>query len=107
MAWFEHRNSRIYYEDEGSGEPLLLLPGWSGSIGDLLPVRQALAPHYGVIEADPPGSGQSGPHPREYSASYYEDDSYAFLALLEGSTHHRHTWLASAMAANMRSSWAN
>jgi pimeloyl-ACP methyl ester carboxylesterase len=84
MAWFEHRNSRIYYEEEGSGEPLLLLPGWSGSIGDLLPVRQALAPHYRLIAADPPGSGQSGPQPREYSASYYEDDSYAFLALLDG-----------------------
>jgi valacyclovir hydrolase len=82
MGWFEHGTSRIYYEEAGSGEPLLMLPGWSLSIEDLQPVRQALAPHYRVIAADAPGSGQSGPQPREYSASYYEDDSRSFLALL-------------------------
>ena len=34
MAWFEHGTSRIYYEEEGSGEPLLMIPGWSLSIED-------------------------------------------------------------------------
>lgn len=83
MAWFEHGTSRIYYEEEGSGDPLLLIPGWSLSIEDMGLVRQALAPHYRVIAADAPGSGKSGPQPREYTASYYEDDARSFLALLE------------------------
>jgi valacyclovir hydrolase len=84
LVWFEHGTSRIYYEDEGNGDPLLLIPGWGGSIQELGPIRQALAPHYRVIAADPPGSGQSGPQPREYTDSYFEDDSRSFLALLEG-----------------------
>ena len=83
MAWFEHGTSRIYYEEEGSGDPLLLIPGWSLSIEDIGPIRQVLTPRYRVIAADPPGSGRSGPEPREYTASYYEDDSRSFLALLE------------------------
>ncbi len=83
MAWFEHGISRIYYEEEGSGDPLLLIPGWSFSIEDMGPIRQALVPHYRVIAADAPGSGRSGPQPREYTASYYDDDSRSFLALLD------------------------
>jgi hypothetical protein len=27
MGWFEHGNSRIYFEDRGSGDPLLMIPG--------------------------------------------------------------------------------
>jgi valacyclovir hydrolase len=83
MAFFEHGTSRIYYEEEGSGDPLLLIPGWSLSIEDMQPVRQALAPRFHVIAADAPGAGRSGPQPREYAASYYEDDSRSFLALLD------------------------
>lgn len=83
MAWFEHGTSRIYYEEEGSGDPLLLLPGITLSIEDLASIRQALVPRYRVIAADPPGSGRSGPQPREYSASYYEQDSHSFIELLE------------------------
>jgi len=91
MAWFEHGTSRIHYEREGSGEPVLLLPGWGGSIEEFTPLREALAPGFSVIAADPPGSGKSGPQPREYSASYYQDDANSFLALLDdlaiGPTH--------------------
>jgi valacyclovir hydrolase len=83
MSWFEHGTSRIYYEEEGSGDPLLLIPGWSLSIEDLRPIRQALVPRYRVIAADAPGSGRSEPQPRKYTASYYEDDAAAFLALLD------------------------
>jgi valacyclovir hydrolase len=83
MPWFEHGNNRIYYEEEGSKDPLLLIPGWSLSIEDLQPIRQVLTPRYRVIAADPPGSGRSGPQPREYTASYYQDDSRLLLALLD------------------------
>jgi valacyclovir hydrolase len=82
MGWFEHGAVRIYYEEEGAGDPLLLIPGVTLSIEDLQPIRQELAPRYRVIAADPPGSGRSGPQPREYPASYFLDDSHALLALL-------------------------
>jgi len=82
MAWFEHGTSRIYYEEEGGGDPLLLIPGLTLGIDDLQPVRQALTPRYRVIAADAPGSGKSTPQPRRYPASYYHDDSRSFLALL-------------------------
>ena len=83
MAWFEHSGGRIYYEDEGAGEAILLLPGWGGSIEEFTPLRQALARSYRVIAVDLPGSGRSGPQPREYTATYFQDDARSFIALLE------------------------
>jgi valacyclovir hydrolase len=81
--WFEHDGNRIYYEEEGSGDPVLLLPGFSVSIEDLQGVRQALVRQFRVIAADLPGSGRSGPQPRTYPSTYYQDDEQSFLALLE------------------------
>ena len=83
MAWFEHGTSRIYYEESGSSDPVLLLPGWAGSIGELTALREALAASYRVIAADLPGSGRSEPMPRPYTATYYEDDARSFTALLQ------------------------
>lgn len=83
MAWFEHKGSRIYYEDEGKGEAAVLLPGWAGSIEEFSLLREALRQRYRVIAADPPGSGRSGPQPRQYTATYYNDDAQSFLALLD------------------------
>ena len=82
MAWFEHGTSRIYYEESGSGDPVLLLPGWAGSIDELNRLRETLAASYKVIAADLPGSGRSEPLPRAYTATYYEDDARSFAALL-------------------------
>jgi valacyclovir hydrolase len=82
VAWFDHGESRIYYEDAGSGVPVLVLPGWGLSIDDMAPVRQALAPSYRVIAADAPGAGKSGPQPRQYAPGYIQEDAGAFLALL-------------------------
>lgn len=82
MAWFEHGTSRIYYEEQGGGDPVLLLPGWSQSAEELTALREALAASYRVIAADLPGSGRSQPQPRAYAATYYEDDAASFAALL-------------------------
>jgi valacyclovir hydrolase len=83
MAWFEDGSSRVYYEEEGAGEPVLLVPGITQSADDLKPIRQALTPRYRVIAADPPGSGRSSPQPRQYTSTYYHDDARTFLALLK------------------------
>jgi len=92
MSWFEHGTSRIYYEEHGSGDPVLLLPGFAGSIAEFSALRKALVTaNYRVIAADLPGSGRSEPQPRKYTATYYEDDARSFAALLQhlgvGSAH--------------------
>ncbi len=43
MAWFEHNTSRIYYEEQGSGTPVLVLPGFAGSIEEFAALRRAAA----------------------------------------------------------------
>jgi pimeloyl-ACP methyl ester carboxylesterase len=84
MAWFEHGISRIYYEEQGSGTPVLVLPGFAESIEDFAALMEALmGAGYRVIAADLPGSGRSEPQPRTYTATYYEDDARSFAALLE------------------------
>ena len=83
MSWFEHAGNRINYEESGSGDPVLLMPGWGGTIDELMPLREALASKYRVIAADLPGSGKSDPQPREYTPSYFQDDARAFLSMQE------------------------
>jgi len=83
MSWFEHGDARVYYEESGAGDPLLLLPGWAGSIDELTPLRTALEASYHVIATELPGSGRSGPQPRTFTPQYLEDDASTFLALLD------------------------
>jgi valacyclovir hydrolase len=84
MAWFEHGSSRIYYEEQGRGTPVLVLPGFAMSIEEFAALREALvAAGYRVIAADLPGSGRSEPQPRGYTATYYEDDARSFVALIQ------------------------
>jgi valacyclovir hydrolase len=82
MSWFEYGPSRIYYEEHGSGDPVLLLPGFAMGGNAVAGVRTALAAEYRVIAADLPGSGRSQPQPRAYTASYHEEDAHAFAVLL-------------------------
>ena len=100
MAWFEHGDVRIYYEESGAGDPLLLLPGWGGSIQELEPIREALAKNFRVIAADLPGSGKSGPQPRTYTPTYFDEDARAFIAMLDSMGAAVRDWSASATAAS-------
>jgi len=84
IAWFEHGTSRIYYEEQGTGDPVLVLPGFAGGIEEFAALREALVTAGNrVIAADLPGSGRSEPQPRVYTATYYEDDARSFAALLQ------------------------
>src|SRR5689334_16208763 len=83
MSLFNYADADVYYEASGAGDPVLLLPGWGGSIAELAPLREALAPKFRVIAADLPGSGKSGPQPRTFSPGYHEADARTFLALLD------------------------
>lgn len=56
MAWFEHGTSRIYFEVQGDGAPVLVLPGWFRGIEEFSSLRDALVVSgYQVIAADLPG----------------------------------------------------
>jgi valacyclovir hydrolase len=83
MPWHGQAGSRLYYEDTGRGDAVVLMPGWAGSIIELAPLRVALTPGFRVVAVDLPGSGRSGPQPRSYEASYYHDDARTILGLLD------------------------
>lgn len=86
MTQFAHGSSSLYYEESGVGDPVVLLPGFSSSIADHMALRTALSPDYRVIAVDLPGSGKSGPQPRRYTRTYYEDDARAIAALARSRT---------------------
>ena len=52
-------NTNIYYEEYGSGMPLLLFHGGFGSIHDFQQVISEFAKHFKVIAVDSPGHGRS------------------------------------------------
>ena len=52
-------NTNMYYEEYGSGMPLLLLHGGFGSIHDFQQVIPKFAKHFKVIAVDSPGHGRS------------------------------------------------
>ena len=84
MAWFEYGSSRIYFEVQGSGDPILIIPEFGWSIEEFSDLRDSLViAGYQVIAADLPGCGRSEPQPREYTASSFEEDALAFAALLQ------------------------
>ncbi len=83
MAWFGPGGHRVYYEDTGRGDPVLLLPGWGGNIAEFSDLRRELADGFRVIAADLPGSGRSQPQPRYYEPGYYVQDAKTLLGLLD------------------------
>lgn len=63
--FFDSDGARIHYIEKGSGEPVVLLHGYSGNVGDWLAagVFQDLAKDYRVIAFDARGHGKSDkPH---------------------------------------------
>ena len=74
----------LYYEESGSGEPLLFLPptGWPGSIWDL---EQApfFSKHYRVITFDQRGVGLSDKPDEQYTTELLARDALALLEALD------------------------
>lgn len=54
-------NFRLHYLHEGSGAPVVLLPGGGAWIYAFRNIITALAPHYSVYAIDPPGDGYTTP----------------------------------------------
>jgi len=79
MAW----HGELYYEESGHGDAVLLMPGWAGNIAEFWRLRGELRHGFRVIAVDLPGSGRSRPQPRHYTGSYYQDDAWTLLGLLD------------------------
>lgn len=86
MAWFEHGDTRIHYEDQGSGFPVLLLaPGGMRSAAALwerapFDPRTVLAPSFRVISMDQRNAGSSrGPITGDDGWHTYTNDQIALL----------------------------
>lgn len=61
MAYFENSNARIYYEDVGAGEPIIVNHGLSEDTGywSETGITAALAEQYQVISIDMRGHGRT------------------------------------------------
>lgn len=85
MPYTNVRGVRLYYEDRGQGQPLLLIAGALGTgQSDFGPQLDALpAEGLRVIAPDPRGYGQSRPPVKEFPLGFYEQDAQDCAALMD------------------------
>ena len=91
MPIFETDDAKLFYEDAGHGEPVLLLHGLGGSTADWAPQVEALAPRYRVLALDVRGSGRSRDLRRPggpFSVQQFADDAARFLDQLDATPAH-------------------
>lgn len=79
----------LYYEEHGSGEPLLLIPptGWPGSVWQL-GIQQSLSNHYRVIVYDQRGIGRSDKPDVAYTTALLGEDALGLLRAIEAEPAH-------------------
>jgi pimeloyl-ACP methyl ester carboxylesterase len=76
---FMHDGVSLYYEVYGSGQPLLLIHGNGGSIGEMSAQIAYFRRHYKVIAMDSRDQGRSGDSPGEITYEAMADDLAALL----------------------------
>ena len=80
---FTHDGVKLYYEVYGSGEPLLLVHGNSGSIADWNAQIDYFRTRYQVIAMDSRDQGKSGDSPDKLTYEKMADDLAALLDYLK------------------------
>jgi pimeloyl-ACP methyl ester carboxylesterase len=70
---------RLYYEEHGSGFPLLLINGLGSDHLEWLYQRPAFTPHFRVVVFDNRGTGKSAVPPGPYTTAQMADDAAALL----------------------------
>jgi pimeloyl-ACP methyl ester carboxylesterase len=83
MPQIQVNGAEIYYEEAGTGAPLLLLHGLLETGRSHAHLMQTLARQYRVIAPDLRGYGRSAPGPRTFPPDFYERDTADMAALLE------------------------
>lgn len=84
MAYFDSNGVQIYFEEHGSGEPVMLVHGFASRAEHNWGVTKwftTLAPHYRVVALDCRGHGKSGkPHdPAAYGGNTMGNDVIRLL----------------------------
>src|SRR3989475_3805677 len=77
------RNSRIYYQTSGAGEPLLLLHGGFGTVEDFAPQTPALAKHFRVVAFERPGHGHTADTSEPFSFDIMSTNTVDFIEALK------------------------
>lgn len=76
--------ARLFYEDVGTGEPLIAIHGMLGTARkDLGEIVDWLSARYRVIGPTMRGYGQSLPKPRDFPPDFYHRDARDVLALMD------------------------
>jgi 3-oxoadipate enol-lactonase len=79
MSFIENQGAKIYWDEEGSGEPLLLIMGLSYPSYMWHRMRPVLAKRFRTIALDNRGVGQSDVPPGPYSIALMASDAAAVL----------------------------
>jgi pimeloyl-ACP methyl ester carboxylesterase len=79
MAFVENQGARIYWDEQGQGEPVLLIMGLGYPSATWYRTRPALAARYRTIALDNRGSGLSDTPPGPYSIQLMASDAAAVL----------------------------
>ncbi|MEO8611073.1 MAG: alpha/beta hydrolase [Chloroflexota bacterium] len=76
--------ARLFYEDRGTGEPIILVHGFIGSAAEHFPrVMDWLEPNYLVLGLTLRGYGYSTPKPRDFPLRFYHRDAADVLAFMD------------------------
>ncbi|OCL09207.1 alpha/beta-hydrolase [Glonium stellatum] len=80
MPFFTHDSASLFYTDEGSGQPALLLHGWSCDSHDWsFQIPMLLKLGLRVIALDQRGHGRSSAPPGSYAPRILVEDAFALL----------------------------
>ena len=82
-AYLRIRNSRVYYETSGGGEPLLLLHGGFGTVEDFASQTPALAKHFRVVAFERPGHGHTADTSEPFSFDIMSTNTVDFIEALK------------------------
>jgi len=77
------RNSQLYYETSGAGEPLLLLHGGFGTVEDFASQTPALAKHFRVVAFERPGHGHTADTAEPFSFDTMSANTIDFIEALK------------------------
>jgi pimeloyl-ACP methyl ester carboxylesterase len=79
MSFAENRGAKIYWDEQGQGEPVLLIMGLGWSSNMWHRTRPVLAAHYRTITFDNRGAGRSDVSPGPYTMEMLASDAGAVL----------------------------
>lgn len=82
MPTLKIKGINLYYEDQGTGEPILFIHGLGSSGQDWELQAAAFSPHYRVITLDLRGHGRSDKPAGPYTMSQFAGDAAALLQSL-------------------------